>query len=375
MSMNPLASLPLRSGRLILPVAAALTALGGTAALASPVQAGHPADRVYGAAASAVKFRWHPLKLIDGWKSASTKQHVTGTPAWALKDGVVYVRGAIRQPNSGASTTFASLPKDARPGSNLYIQVFTKSDAAGILYIGSDGSMDAYDGNADAFTSLSAVSYLTASVKSRAVTLLNGWQSSQSKYQTGNPSCAVRHGVVYLSGSMHSGGSSPLAFMLPKAARPTHALFITVYTLDGTTGVVEIEPQGEVDMAGVEAPGYTSLAAVSFPVAATKWHKFKLESGWKPFTKFDTVAPAYAVVNGVVYLNGDMYQPHPGNGLWANIPAAARPANAMNIEVMTTSDSVGAVILTPRIGHVSSMPSIHAQEMTSFAGIAYPPGT
>lgn len=374
--MKPVASLLLRPARLILPAAAVLTALGSTAAVAAPVQAGLPAGHGHSAPAKPVKFSWHPLKLIHGWESASAKHLVTGTPAWALRDGVVYLRGAIKQPNAADGTTFGSLPKYARPASNLYIQIFTSSDVPGILYIGSNGTMEAYDGNALSLTSLAAVSYRTASIKSHKLKLLNGWQSSQSVYNTGNPSYAISRGVVYLSGSMHSDGSSPLAFVLPKAARPAHALFITVYTVDGSSpGVAEILPQGEVDMAGVGAPGYTSLAGISFPVTGAKWHKFKLEAGWKPFTKFDTVAPAYAVVNGVVYLDGAMDQPTPGSGLWTDLPAAAQTPDVVAIEVMTTSDSVGAVTLTSSHGRVSSMPFSNAEMMTSLAGIAYPPSS
>jgi hypothetical protein len=374
--MKRVASLLRRPARLILPAAAVLTAMGSTAAVASPVRAGLPAGHAHTAPAKPVKFSWHPLKLIHGWESASAKHLVTGTPAWALRDGVVYLRAAIKQPNAAGSVTFASLPKDARPASNLYIQISSSSDVPGILYVGANGAMEAYDGNAFSFTSLAAVSYPTASIKSHKLKLLNGWQSSQPAYGTGNPSYAISRGVVYLSGSMNSAGSSPLAFVLPKAARPAHALFITVYTDDGDSpGVAEILPQGEVDMAGVGAPGYTSLAGISFPVAGTKWHKFKLDGGWKPFTKFDTVAPAYAVVNGVVYLDGAMDQPTAGSGLWTDLPVAARTADVAYIEVMTTSDSVGAMAITSGLGLVSSMPFSNAEMMTSLAGIAYPPSS
>jgi hypothetical protein len=101
---------------------------------------------------------------------------------------------------------------------NLYIEVYTASDSTGDLFIGSDGSLEAYNGEATTFTSLATVSFPTAAVAAHRLTL-HGWQSSQSEYQTGNPSYAVSHGVVYLSGSLH-GGKSKLAFVLPKAARP-----------------------------------------------------------------------------------------------------------------------------------------------------------
>jgi hypothetical protein len=376
MSMKFLVTLPRRSARLIWPAIALAAAMGATAAVAAPVQAGPPIGRVHSAPAKPVKFNWHPFKLTNGWKSATAKKLVTGTPGWALRDGVVYLRGAIKQPKANGSDMFGALPKYARPASDLYIQVFSKSDAAGILYIGSDGAIEAYGGNSYAFTSLAAVSYPTASIKSHQLKLLNGWQSSQPAYDTGNPAYAISHGVVYLSGSLNTAGSSPFAFMLPKAARPTHVLFIPVYTFDGTdSGVIEILPQGEVDIAGANAPRYTSLATVSFPVAATKWHKFKLEAGWKPFTKFGSVAPDYAVVNGVVYLDGEMKHSAGGTALWTNLPAAARTTDVADREVMTTSASVGAVTLTSSLALVSSMPFTNAEEMTSLAGVAYPPSS
>jgi hypothetical protein len=359
--MKPAALLH-RSARVILPAAALLTAMGGTAAVASPVQA-----------ARSVSFSWHPLKLLHGWKSASTRLQVTGKPAWALRDGVVYLRGAIKQPKAAGNSTFASLPKDARPASVMYIQVFSKSDVPGILNINSNGALEAYDGNAYAFTSLSGVSYPSAPVKSHAELLLNGWQSSQPVYSTGDPSDVVRKGVVYLSGSMHA-GTSPLAFVLPKAARPAHTLYISVYTFDGSKpGLIEIVRQGEVEVTGMGAVGFTSLANISFPVAATKWHKFKLGSGWKAIPHFDGGPPVYAVVNGVVYFSGAMRQSHPGSGLWTNLPAAARAAGVVNIEVATNSGSVGALKMTSRLGYAHSVPVSNARLMTSLAGVAYPP--
>jgi hypothetical protein len=62
-----------------------------------------------------------------------------------------------------------------------------------------------------------------------------------------------------------------------------------------------------------------------------------------------------------------------GDGLWTNLPAPARTADVADIEVMTTSGSVGALTMTSNLGLVSSTSSSSAQTMTSLAGIAYPP--
>jgi hypothetical protein len=55
-----------------------------------------------------------------------------------------------------------------RRAHNLYIQVYTQSDTPGVLYIGSDGTMEAFDGNAYTFASLSSVSYPTAAITSKS---------------------------------------------------------------------------------------------------------------------------------------------------------------------------------------------------------------
>jgi hypothetical protein len=381
--MRFLVSLSLRQVRFVLPAAAVLMVIGGTtAAAAAPVHAGPPQAQAHSELAQAGRapaldaVTWHSLALQNGWESARTSSLITGTPAWAIHDGVVYLRGAVKQPNSGGSVTFATLPASARPAHTLYIQDYTNSDTPGILYIGSDGTMQAYDGNAFTFASLSAVSYPSAAVKSHNLTLKNGWMSSQPDYGTGNPAYAVSHGVVYLSGSMHTGGTSQVPFVLPKAARPTHLMYISVYTFDGTTGFLEILPDGKVYVQGTDAASYTSLASLSFPVASTKWHAFKLEGGWKSgASHYSTGAPSYSVINGVVYLTGSMYQATGDTGLWTDLPAAARSKDVLEIEVYTFDGTTGAVAITNSLGLVSSDPFSNAEAFTSLAGIAYPPNS
>lgn len=355
--------------RLVLPAAAALLVLAGGS---SPASAYARAASGHGARAAA-KLTWHSLTLRNGWTSASTKGLVTGKPAWALRNGVVYLRGAVKQPVSG-SATFALLPRQARPAHNLYLQVWTSSDVPGTLYIGSDGTMEAYNGNATAFASLAAVSFPTAAVTTHPLALQHGWASSQPAYHTGNPADAVSAGVVYLSGSLH-GGTSALAFRLPKAARPANQMYISVYTFDGSTGWLRILRNGEVQVNGADAASYTSLAGISFPVASTRWHTFKMIAGWHSgASRFDTAAPGYAVINGVIYVTGSMYQSGGSTGLWTDIPAAARPADVLEIEVYTANGTTGGVAMTDSLGLASSTPFSNAQRFTSLAAIAYPPG-
>jgi len=372
--MRLLASLFSRPGRLAVP-AAALLMLAATATTAAAAPAAPPtAARTVSAPAP---FLWHPLPLENGWASASTKSLVTGVPAWAIRNGVVYLRGAVKQTIAGASATVAQLPQFAWPTHEEYLQVYTSADRPGDLYISADGAIEAYDGNAETFTSLAAVSYPTKTVKSGNLALENGWVSSQSSYDTGNPAYSVSNGVVYLSGSMHTAGTARLALVLPKAARPAAGMYVATYTFDGTSGYLHIQSTGQVYAEGADATGYTNLAGISFPVASTKWHTFPLTAGWKSgASQFHTAPPAYAVVNGVVYLNGSMHQPTSGTGLWTFIPAPARTTgDVLEIEVDASKGAVGSIAMTNSLGLVSSVPFSNARAFTSLAGIAYPPSS
>ncbi len=62
--------------------------------------------------------------------------------------------------------TFAILPSSFRPAHNMYITVYTNGDTSGTLYIGHDGTMEAYSSGSlrlgehrACFTSLATVSF------------------------------------------------------------------------------------------------------------------------------------------------------------------------------------------------------------------------
>jgi len=114
----------------------------------------------------------------------------------------------------------------------------------------------------------------TTGVSWSPITLLNGWASENSTYQSGNPKVAVQSGVVYLSGSLAQAtpGSAEFA-LLPKQFRPTHNMWITVYTFGDTSGTLFIGANGIMEAfspgtcgSGDTAQCYTSLASVSYPV-------------------------------------------------------------------------------------------------------------
>jgi hypothetical protein len=364
--MRLLSTLPARIVRSGAPALLALATLGAeTAAVAAPARPG-PAP-------ATSKFTWHAFKLLNGWESASAPKFKTGTPSWTLRNGVIYLRGAVKVQTDMNDATFSTLPSYARPAHNLYIQVDTTSETPGTVRIGTDGTVEAYNGHAKLFASLAGISYPIAPIKSHKLTLQHGWVSSQGQYDTGDPAYAISGGIVYLSGSLKLGATAQVAFTLPKAARPPHLTFMSVYTFDGSTGSITIRPNGQVLINGADASSYTSLANISFPVTGTKWTNFKLEDGWKSgFTAFHTASPAYAIINGVVYLTGTMLGQKAPNGLWTELPKGVKTAvDVLELEVYTSGPN-GAIAVTNSGGVVASSPFSYAQGCTSLGGIAYP---
>jgi len=359
-----LSSSSLRSlARLSLPLATAFGLLAGSAALAGPALA---------SAAGPAAFTWHTFKLINGWQSASSPQLVTGTPAWALHDGVIYLKGAVKNPAQTGEEGIATLPAYARPARNLYIADYDQAATAGALEISTSGSIDVFGSNSENFASLGNISYPLGSITPHKLTLKNGWASENADYSSGNPAYSISGGIVYLSGSMAHGKPGWAAAVLPKAARPAHVMYVLVYTFGGDSGLITIYPNGKIIASGADATSYTSLANISYPVASTKWHAFTLIDNWKSADPtYHTGAPSYVVINGVVYVGGAMTGTKAPNGFWTPIPTAVQPPAQVFAEV-DMGGAPGEVDFAESDGLASSASFSNAKKFTSLASIAYP---
>jgi len=113
-----------------------------------------------------------------------------------------------------------------------------------------------------------------AGVSWTSLTLINGWISENATFQTGNPKVSEQNGIVYLSGSLAQPTPGSATFtILPPSFRPTHNLYITVYTNGSTTGTLYIDRSGVMEAfsgtscgSGDTSQCFTSLATVSFPI-------------------------------------------------------------------------------------------------------------
>ncbi len=154
--MNRARSFATQTPALVISALALARSLGGGAYAAS--------SAVSQPAAASSLVTWHNISLRNGWTS-SNSIYATGNPRVSLQNGIVYLSGSLHQ-NTPGSYTFAVLSKQYRPAHNLYITIYTNGDTSGTLYIGHNGTMDAYspgscgsESTAQCYTSLATVSY------------------------------------------------------------------------------------------------------------------------------------------------------------------------------------------------------------------------
>ncbi len=219
-------------------------------------------------------------------------------------------------------------------------------------------------------------------------TLVNGWQSANSSYGTGDPSYCVSYGIVYLSGSLsHSGSGDDEFAVLPPAAAPTSTTYLSTYTFSGTAGALRIDPNGDLLAFDGQATTYTSLAGISFP-AAESWpgrpSLLPLQNGWQSADPtYGTGSPSYLVNRGIVHLSGSMTT----NGItqagqFAQEPPAIMADTCTETSVYTyggndgllaingTSDGNGPLWIQDTSASPPAGP--YSDSFTSLAGVAYP---
>jgi hypothetical protein len=76
--------------------------------------------------------------------------------------------------------------------------------------------------------------------------------------------------VVHLRGSAANGSTTQAVFRLPPGARPSRTLWLAVYAFNGSSGGLEIRPDGDAFLfdnnSGNNVTGYTSFDGVTFRV-------------------------------------------------------------------------------------------------------------
>jgi len=119
--------------------------------------AGYAATAVAGPA----KITFHALHLVHKWQ-AGAPTITDGEPAYGTSgNGIVYLSGWLSRstPPTGASGTFAILPKGLRPTHQEDVTLTTVSDTTAVAQITPDGGIFVFGPNAPQFTSLDGLSF------------------------------------------------------------------------------------------------------------------------------------------------------------------------------------------------------------------------
>jgi hypothetical protein len=330
---------------------------------------------------------WHPLTLLNGWQSAESSYN-TGDPAWAVKNGIVYLSGSLVQPGGGTAATseFAVLPPAARPAAHrgTLVATYAYEGAQGFVDINADGTMDAWSNPglpAQQFTSLAGVSYPAATTAAQNLSLVNGWKVDKSGSILDPPGYVMTGGVVRLTGTItQPTGSNPEFAVLPASARPAHLEFIPVRMCASGDATLAVKPNGQMSVTGATARDCSFLAGVSFTATSTAPTILSLINGWQSAQGQDATGdPAYSVTGGVVHLSGSLTQPGAGplsSDEAAVLPSTVWPVHNVYVTTYAHNGAPGAVEITSN-GEVYaySSNSADAQAFTSLAGISYPVGS
>lgn len=117
------------------------------------------------------------------------------------------------------------------------------------------------------FAALGGGAYAATSLSHSALTwhtpvALNHWQLYGGGYATLGYA-KDSNGVVHLRGGVKNGTSNTV-FRLPVGYRPSHYLYMPIYTVSGGVGSIYIYPTGTVNVEGSGSTGYAGLDGVSF---------------------------------------------------------------------------------------------------------------
>jgi hypothetical protein len=320
---------------------------------------------------------WTSLSLATGWTGGS---YNTGTPASALLDGVVYLRGAMSNNGTGGITPFV-LPAGRRPTSLIALPITLCSSIRGTLEIGTDGTVWVFGNNSsmNCFTSLEGVSFVvdnSAANGNQALTPQNGITNAGSPWRA--PTARISSNVVHLAGALQTNGSGATAFNLPAAMRPAAYVYLPI-SYGGSSnykGRLLVSPSGDVSVVpDSTAVGgeVTSLEGVTFPVpnTGTGWTCLTPTNGWTAMP-YSTRNTCVKDVDGLIRLSGSVTTSGTNMSALA-LPAALRPAKDAYVEIDLCNGTMGRVHVTPAgIVTVESEASIsNAQCFSSFEGAAF----
>ncbi|HET7013706.1 MAG TPA: hypothetical protein VFI65_07345 [Streptosporangiaceae bacterium] len=106
---------------------------------------------------------WQPLTLQSAWTAANSGVCVNGAPMYYVRNGIVYLSGAVTSATQFGGGLIGTLPAAAWPSHTLYLTLDT-ADGQASLQISPSGQLTLFDGPSHPDeTSLSGISYQVSS--------------------------------------------------------------------------------------------------------------------------------------------------------------------------------------------------------------------
>lgn len=121
------------------------------------------------------------------------------------------------------------------------------------------------------FAALGGGAYAASSIGSKGIHfssahLVNGWKSGHTTNKLDAPPGYAKDslGVIHLRGDLFGGPDDTSAFVLPKGLRPSHVVYVPIYTASEAIGYVLVQKDGNVTLLGGNVTAFASLDGVSF---------------------------------------------------------------------------------------------------------------
>jgi hypothetical protein len=290
-------------------------------------------------------------QLFDGWKYGGFD---TAYPGYA-KDplGVVHLRGTVQGGTDGTEAFL--LPKALAPSHDMWLPVEVGPGQGSALMVATTGQVIPDGPPTSYYLPLDDVSFVAGratTIRFTHAQLQNGWRYGGNN--SAWPGYAIDPlGVVHLRGGLFDGTSGTSAFVLPKALRPSHPIWLPIYSSGFTGGSLSVSPDGQVTPTGDEVASYASLDGVSFVAASATKIRFtnaKLTQRWK-YAGLGSARPGYGKDPlGVVHLRGAMRDGR-CDTVALTLPTGLRPSHWLNFPIYTLGGTRGWLAIT-RVGHV-----------------------
>jgi len=291
---------------------------------------------------------FRPLALQNGWTGAP---FATATPAAAIIEGVVRLRGAIA--TTGANPLAFVLPVGFRPAATVYVPTDLCGAAKGRLVIQPTGAVTIEAGGgawsaAQCFTSLEGVSFVASAAGVIPLSLQNGWTGAPGG--TRSPAATSTSGMVRLEGAVATAGANLPLFTLPPQLRPSTSVYVPVDLCNAVAGRLFFDPGGavtvrEVGDGFISAPCTTSLESVAFPLSTAAFAPLTLVNGWTN-APFSTRNASVQNISGIVTFGGAINTAGT-NPVPFTLPPELRPATNVYVSVGLCGANKGRLWIQP----------------------------